>query len=216
MRYKLIIAVLILLLFNSITVLALPLSRRIIVVDAGHGAWDPGKVQNKIEEKNVNLSIAKKLQTYLEQGGATVLVTRLDDNALSRSKQGDMYARQVVANTGHADIFVSIHQNSFTSPRVHGAQTYYFNSSDNSQKLATCIQNHLRQFADPGNKFSAKENDNYYVLRQTLMPAVLVECGFMTNYNECCRLVSDAYQEKIAWSIYLGIVDYFKEKEVEA
>ncbi|MCL2456306.1 MAG: N-acetylmuramoyl-L-alanine amidase [Defluviitaleaceae bacterium] len=188
---------------------ALPLSKKIIVIDAGHGGWDPGKVQCETEEKHINLCIAKKLQTFLEQSGATVFITRADDEGLGKTKTGDMKARRNIANTSHADIFVSIHQNSFRNTKVHGAQTFFYNSSDNSQKLATSIQNRLREFADPQNKFNPKENDNYFVLKQTEMPAVLVECGFMTNQDECGKLQTDAYQEKIAWSIYLGIVDYF-------
>lgn len=193
---------------------AMPLSRKIIVLDAGHGGWDPGMVQGKVEEKHINLSIAKKLQTYLEQGGATVIITRIDDSDLSKSKRGDMQARRLIANTSHADIFVSIHQNSFSKSGVHGAQVFFFNESDNSQKLATMIQERVCEFADPGNKFKPKANNNYFVLKQTVMPAVLVECGFLTNYAERCKLLTDDYQEKIAWGIYLGIVDYFHKQEL--
>ncbi|MCL2840943.1 MAG: N-acetylmuramoyl-L-alanine amidase [Defluviitaleaceae bacterium] len=187
----------------------MPLSNRVIVLDAGHGGWDPGMVQNKVEEKHINLSISQKLQTFLEQGGATVIITRLDDSDLASNKSGDMHVRRVIANASHADIFVSIHQNAFASKKVHGAQAFYFDESGNSQRLATAIQGRLREFADPGNKFKAKSNDNYFVLKQTEMPAVLVECGFLTNPGERSRLIDDAYQEKIAWSIYLGIIDYF-------
>ena|GEM_PF-229173 len=192
-------------------VAAMPLSRKIIVVDAGHGGRDPGMVSNKVEEKDINLSIAQKLQVFLEQGGATVIITRLDDKDLSKNKSGDMYVRRSIANSSSADIFVSIHQNSFNSPNVKGAQVFYFNESDNSQKLADFVQTRLVEFADPSNKFKAKANSNYYVLKQTEMPAVLVECGFLTNYNERQKLTSETYQEKLAWGIYLGIVDYFTQ-----
>ncbi|MCL1877856.1 MAG: N-acetylmuramoyl-L-alanine amidase [Defluviitaleaceae bacterium] len=206
---RILIAAFIIALFSTNTAYALPLSYKIIVIDAGHGAWDPGKVQGKTEEKHINLDIALKLQTYLEQGGATVIVTRIDDSELSKSKRGDMHARQTIANASHADIFVSIHQNSFSSGGVHGAQVFYFDTSGNSERLATAIQSRICEFADPSNRFKPKANDNYYVLKQTRMPAVLVECGFLTNYNERQKLLSAEYQEKIAWSIYLGIVDYF-------
>ncbi|MCL2199746.1 MAG: N-acetylmuramoyl-L-alanine amidase [Defluviitaleaceae bacterium] len=209
MLRKFYVCLLLFAIFNTTTVYAMPLSRKIIVLDAGHGGWDPGKVTGKIEEKNINLEIAKKLQTYLEQGGATVIVTRLEDKELGKSKQGDMHARRVIANSSHADIFLSIHQNSYSSSSVHGAQTFYFDQSGNSEKLATAIQNRLCEFVDPSNKFHPKANDNYFVLKQTAMPAVLVECGFMTNYNERNKLMDESYQEKIAWGIYLGIVDYF-------
>jgi len=187
----------------------MPLSRKIIVLDAGHGGWDPGMVAGKVEEKHINLSIVQKLQTFLEQGGATVIITRIDDSDLARSKSGDMNARRLIANTSHADIFVSIHQNAYASSSVKGAQVFFFNESDNSQKLATHVQDRIREFVDSGNKFSPKANSNYYVLKQTEMPAVLVECGFLTNYNERQRLNNEEYQEKMAWGIYLGIVDYF-------
>jgi N-acetylmuramoyl-L-alanine amidase len=193
----------------SVPAYALPLSKKIIVLDAGHGGWDPGMVQGKTKEKDINLCIVQKLQVFLEQGGATVIVTRIDDSDLSRSKSSDMQKRRLIANTSYADIFVSIHQNSFGKSSVHGAQAFFYNESDNSQKLATSIQIRLREFADPSNKFKPKANTNYYVLKQTEMPAVLVECGFLTNNNERNKLTTDEYQEKIAWSIYLGIVDYF-------
>ena len=188
---------------------AMPLSRKIIVLDAGHGGWDPGMVSGKVEEKGINLSIAKKLQVFLEQGGATVIVTRLEDIGLANKKAGDMQARRLIANTSHADIFISIHQNSYNSASVKGFQAFYFNESDNSKKLATCIQSQLKEFVNPGNKLESRANKNYFVLKQTEMPAVLVECGFLTNPGERSKLTSDEYQEKIAWGIYLGVVEYF-------
>jgi len=192
---------------------AMPLSKKIIVVDAGHGGRDPGAFSGNVKEKTINLGIALKLQTFLEQGGATVLVTRIDDEHLNEKKSRDMARRRVIANSSKADIFVSIHQNSYDDPKVHGAQVFFFNESDNSKKLAVHIQDHLREFVDPGNKLQAKSNKNYFVLKQTVMPAVLVECGFLTNYSERCKLQKEDYQEKIAWAIYLGIVDYFNEPE---
>jgi len=187
----------------------MPLSRKVIVIDPGHGGWDPGMVSGKVEEKDINLSIAKKLQVFLEQGGATVIVTRLEDSALGDKKVGDMQARRLIANTGKADIFVSIHQNSYKSANVRGFQAFYFNESDNSKKLAGCIQARLKEFVNPDNKHDSRANKNYYVLKETTMPAVLVECGFLTNSGERSKLTTDEYQEKIAWGIYLGIVDYF-------
>ncbi|MCL2365260.1 MAG: N-acetylmuramoyl-L-alanine amidase [Defluviitaleaceae bacterium] len=188
---------------------AMPLDRRVVVVDAGHGGRDPGMVSGKVDEKDINLQIALKLQAHLELGGATVIMTRIDDSGLSKSKSGDMATRRLIANTAEADIFVSIHQNAYSSGSVRGAQTFYFDESNNSQKLAEAIQHQLVTFANPSNKFKARANTNYYVLKQTEMPAVLVECGFLTNAGEKAKLLTDAYQEKIAWAIYMGIVDYF-------
>jgi N-acetylmuramoyl-L-alanine amidase len=190
---------------------AMPVSKKIVVIDAGHGGRDPGTVRDNVQEKDINLNIAKKLQAHLEEGGATVLITRLDDAGLAESKSGDMRERRQIANTGNADIFVSIHQNSLASANVRGAQVFYFNESDNSKKLSEFIQYHLKEFVDPENRFQAKANSNYYVLKQTEMPAVLVECGFLSNPGERAKLLTDEYQERLAWGIYLGIIDYFNE-----
>ncbi|MCL2400589.1 MAG: N-acetylmuramoyl-L-alanine amidase [Defluviitaleaceae bacterium] len=196
---------------ESVPVFAMPVSRRIVWIDAGHGAFDPGKVAGTVEEKDINLAIALKLQAFLETGGATVFMTRLDDQAISSTKQGDMYTRRQLANASQADIFVSIHQNSFPKGSVHGAQVFYFDTSNNSRKLAESIQQQIKTFVGTNKRLEARPNENYYVLRQTTMPAVIVECGFLTNYNDRSKLTQADYQERMAWGIYLGIVQYFDE-----
>jgi len=196
---------------DSVTAFSMPVSKKIVLIDAGHGGADPGKVAGSTQEKNLNLAIAQKLQVYLEQGGSTVLMTRADDADLGASKKSDMYSRKLTASESRADIFVSIHQNSFTSSSAQGAQVFYFNKSDNSKRLAECIQAELESFVDQNNTRVAKANDNYYVLKQTAMPAVLVECGFLSNPAEKAKLGDDYYQEQIAWGIYMGIVKYFQE-----
>jgi len=196
---------------ESVAAFAMPVSRKVVWIDAGHGAFDPGKIAGSVLEKEINLAIALKLQGFLEQGGATVFVTRLDDEAISSTKQGDMYKRQQMANASQADIFVSIHQNSFPQGSVHGAQVFYFNTSDNSRKLAENIQQQLKEFVGTNQRLQARPNKNYYVLRQTIMPAVIVECGFLTNPGDRSKLTKADYQERIAWGIYLGIVRYFEE-----
>ena len=196
---------------ESVPAMSMPVSQRVVLIDAGHGAFDPGKVAGRIEEKDINLAISLRLQEFLETGGATVIMTRIDDTALAEGKRGDMYRRQQIANASHADIFVSIHQNAFSSPNVRGAQVFYFDTSDNSRKLAEHIQAQLRAFADPSNRLQSKANTNYYVLRQTRMPAVIVECGFLTNPTDRARLTREEYQDKVAWAIYMGIASYFEE-----
>ncbi|MDR3238754.1 MAG: N-acetylmuramoyl-L-alanine amidase [Clostridiales bacterium] len=190
---------------------AMPLSKKIVLIDAGHGGVDPGKVSGKTEEKDINLAIAKQLQAYLEQADATVFMTRIDDADLANSKKSDMYHRKLTANTSQADIFVSIHQNSFPDSSVQGAQVFYFNRSDNSKRLAEFIQKELKSFVNYQNRFEAKENGNYYVLKQTSMPAVIVECGFLTNAGEKAKLLNEDYQDRLAWAIYMGILDYFHD-----
>ena len=190
---------------------SMPLSKKIILIDAGHGGYDPGKVSGSTQEKTINLAIAQKLQAYLEQADATAFMTRVDDSDLARTKKSDMRSRKLTADTSSADIFVSIHQNSYPSSSVKGAQVFYFNHSDNSKRLAQCIQNELKSFIDNNNKREVTENSSYYVLKNTSMPAVIVECGFLTNPSEKGMLQDPDYQDKIAWAIYMGIVDYFRE-----
>ena len=190
---------------------SMPLSKKIILIDAGHGGYDPGKVSGSTQEKTINLAIALRLQNYLEQADATVLMTRVDDSDLANSKKSDMYSRKLTADTSNADIFVSIHQNSYPGSSVQGAQVFYFNHSDNSKRLAVCIQNELKSFIGNNNKREVSENSSYYVLKKTSMPAVIVECGFLTNPGEKSKLSDPDYQDRIAWAVYMGIVDYFRD-----
>jgi len=191
---------------------SMPLSKKIILIDAGHGGWDPGKVSGDTLEKTINLAISQKLQGYLEQADATVLMTRVDDSGLAATKKSDMYTRKLTADTSNADIFVSIHQNSYPNSKAQGAQVFYFNHSDNSKRLAECIQSELISFINNNNKRVVSENSSYYVLKKTSMPAVIVECGFLTNPDEKTKLLDPGYQDKVAWSVYMGIVDYFREQ----
>lgn len=172
--------------------------------------WDPGMPgKNGEDEQFLNLKIANKLREYLELSGSFVIVTRDDNNALSDSKRGDLNARKNIVNNSDADIIVSIHQNSFPNASIKGAQVFYHKSSDNGKLLADCIQKELVDFADKSNKRVAKANTDYYILKNTNIPAVIVECGFLTNYNEEQALNTDEYRDKIAWSIYKGINEYF-------
>ena len=182
-----------------------------IVLDAGHGGWDPGKTGTEGKnEKDLNLAVAEKLAEYLEIGGAEVILTRTSDEALGEGKRTDMAERKRIANESDADILVSIHQNAFPSAKVKGAQVFYHNSSGNGKLLAESVQESLRSRVDGSNHRQAKENDSYYILRTTEIPAVIVECGFLSNHEEEKLLNDEGYQEKLAWAIYCGILDYFK------
>ncbi|MDR3091499.1 MAG: N-acetylmuramoyl-L-alanine amidase [Clostridiales bacterium] len=195
---------------ESLPVHASPAAKKVVVIDAGHGGFDPGKVAGSgAPEKDLNLSVALKLQRYLEQGGSTVIMTRVADEALDGRKAGDMRKRREIANLSHADIIVSVHQNSFPSPNVSGAQVFYFSKSEASKRLAVMIQAELAPHA-PKNR-QAASNSNYYILKKTDLPAVIVECGFLSNQEDARKLGTDEYQEKIAWGIYKGILRYFEE-----
>jgi N-acetylmuramoyl-L-alanine amidase len=192
----------------------LPVDQKVIILDAGHGGWDPGKTGTSGEdEKNINLAVMEKLQQYLEQGGATVFITRATDEALGSKKGADMAERKKIANESDGDILVSIHQNAFPSSGAKGAQVFYHKSSEQGKRLAEIIQEKLIINVDAENKRLAKENKDYYILRTTEIPAIIVECGFLSNPTEEKLLNDEEYQTKLAWAIYLGIADYFSEQE---
>lgn len=197
---------------ENIAVSVMPVDKKCIVIDAGHGGFDPGKVASDgVNEKNINLAIASKLSTFLEEGGAVIRNTRIEDSSLSESKRQDLKSRAEIANNSKADIFVSIHQNSFPKSSVKGAQVFYYKGSEEGKKLAGFIQNRLKEVVDIDNSRIAKANDSYYVLKQIKIPSVIVECGFLSNGVEHNKLMSSEYQEKLAWAIYMGILDYFNE-----
>lgn len=192
----------------------LPVGAKTIILDAGHGGWDPGKTgHGGADEQEINLAIVKKLQAYLEQGGARVYVTRADAAALGKTKNEDMRVRKEMINSANADILVSIHQNAFPSSSVKGAQVFYHTNSTQGERLADCIQEALRTHTDPDNTREKKPNSDYYILRTTEIPAALVECGFLSHTEEERKLNDDAYQEKVAWGIYCGILNYFATEE---
>lgn len=189
---------------------SMPISNKTIFIDAGHGDWDPGKVsESGILEKDINLQIANYLQIYLEQSGSFVLNTRIDDTVLGTEKSTDMQERKAIANEKDADLLISIHQNSYTSENVKGAQVFYYESSESSKNLAETVQNRLVDL-DKSNTRVSKSNDNYYILKQTSIPAIIVECGFLSNTAEANMLTDENYQKNIAWAIYMGVLDYYQ------
>lgn len=131
--------------------------------------------------------------------------------ALGGSKHADMAERQRIANETGADILVSIHQNAFPSAKAKGAQVFYHKSSERGKILAECVQESLKSRVDGSNRRMAKENKEYYILRTTQIPAVIVECGFLSNAEEERLLNDTAYQERLAWAVYCGILDYFEK-----
>ncbi len=192
-----------------------PLAGKIVLLDAGHGGWDPGKVSaDGVLEKEINLQVMQKLQMYLEQGGAYVLDTRVTDEALGGKKQTDLRERRNLIDEGKEDLFVSIHQNAYPQENVKGAQVFYYADSDGGKRLAEYIQSQLKSFAQPYNNRVAKADSSIYILKKTSIPAVIVECGFLSNLMEKENLSSAEYQERLAWAIYLGILDYCKSEKI--
>ncbi len=185
-----------------------------VVIDAGHGGSDPGKVGiNGSLEKDINLSIALILKQFLEANDVEVVLTRetddglYDDNA-SNKKVQDMKQRVSIIEGTAPKVTVSIHQNSYPEEYVHGAQVFYYDTSVEGKKLAGIIQERLVEDIDPANKRQVKANDSYYLLKKTATPIVIVECGFLSNNQEAAKLADPLYQEKLAWAIHLGILQY--------
>lgn len=193
--------------FNTV-----PIMNRVIIIDPGHGGNDPGKpgVYGKNEDE-LNLEIASKLKELIEESGGIVVMTREDDTLSDSSLMKDLKNRVYKGNNSMGDIFISIHLNSFTQSKYKGAQVFYQNNSEKGKLLAELIQDELRKTLDPGNNREAKSSKSYFVLRHAKMPAVIVECGFMSNPQEERLLNDKNYQYKIVWGIYKGIIRYFKE-----
>lgn len=193
--------------------------RPCVVIDAGHGGADPGKVGiNGALEKDINLEIVKKLQMFLEMADVEVILTRDSDAGLydedaSNKKVQDMKRRVAIIEEADPVLTISIHQNSYHEEYVHGAQTFYYANSEQSKMLAEYIQRLLLKEVDPDNTRVAKSNDSYYLLKKTSSPIVIVECGFLSNSEEAQKLESEYYQEKLAWAVHLGVLQYINSLE---
>lgn len=193
--------------------------KKCVVIDAGHGGDDPGKVGiNGAKEKDINLQVAERLKLYLEANDIEVVMTRESDEGLydadaSNKKVQDMKRRIEMIDEAAPVLTVSIHQNSYPEEYVHGAQVFYYTGSQEGQQLAEHIQNQLVERADPENKRQVKANDSYYLLKKTGVPIVIVECGFLSNSAEAEKLCSPGYQDRIAWAIHMGILQYLNEKK---
>ena len=193
-------------------------NNRIVVIDAGHGGSDPGKIGvNNAQEKDINLSIALKVKEILEEKGITVVLTRTDENGLyqetdTNKKRADMQKRCEIIAESKCSIAVSIHQNSYHEEGVAGPQVFYYATSTQGQQLATIIQNELIEQLAPEKKRTAKPNDSYYLLKKAVCPIVIVECGFLSNWNEAALLVTDEYQQKVAQAVADGVEKHLSLK----
>jgi N-acetylmuramoyl-L-alanine amidase len=186
-----------------------------IVVDAGHGGNDPGKVADDgTLEKNLNLAVSQKLVEKLTAVGFKVVVTRDSDTSLAESgvkneKRSDMANRLDIFNADDVSCLVSIHHNSFTDSSVKGAQVFYHSNSETGKVLADMVQTRLIADVDQTNKRQAKNNDSYYILKNSSCTGIIVECGFMSNPDELAILCNSDYQDKIATAVCAGICEYY-------
>lgn len=182
-----------------------------------HGGDDPGKIGvNKEKEKDVNLAISKKLFQVLNEQGYKVVLTRSEDVVLGDgdkfSKISDLNKRCEIVNNAYEEnnkcIMVSIHQNSFTQTSVHGAQSFYFQRSEQSKLLGETLQKILNEKVNDKEK-KAKPNDSYYILINSKCPGIIVECGFLSNSDEATKLTNETYQKELAEILSEGISTYF-------
>ena len=203
---------------STLQTVTLPVTGKVIVIDAGHGIPDEGAESiNGISEAKINLSIALKLQKLLEQSGATVILTRSDDNGiydidsktLKEKKISDLKNRVKIGNESSADMFISIHLNKISDQKYYGWQTFYKSSDENSIKLAKSIQNNLNKSIQKKNDRVQMKLDSIYIVKNVEIPITIVECGFLSNPEEEKELLNDEYQDRLAWGIYSGLMDYF-------
>lgn len=197
---------------------SLPVSNKIVVLDAGHGYPDEGaQSKNGVTEEKINLLITKKLQTLLEQSGCDVILTRSDENGiydaeastLREKKVMDIKNRVKIGNESSADIFVSIHLNKIPQNQYDGWQTFFKKGNKNSEELAKIIQTELNNSIQKENKRKAHSITGKYIIDHVEIPITIVECGFLSNPEEEKLLQQDEYQNRLAWGIYNGIMDYF-------
>jgi N-acetylmuramoyl-L-alanine amidase len=188
--------------------------KKTVVIDAGHGAVDPGKEGvNGLLEKDINLTLALKLEKDLKKKGLDVVMTRRDDEPLYSAgarnrKAEDMQKRVALINQTKPDCVISIHQNSYTQESVQGAQVFYYQSSIEGKRLGEIMQKNLVDGLDPENDRLAKANGTYFLLKKTEAPLAIVECGFLSNYEEAELLGDKKYQTKMIKAISSGIMEY--------
>jgi len=198
-----------------------PLAGKTIVIDPGHGGRDGGaKGQDNTEEKVIALDVSKRLRDYLEQAGAVVYLTREEDKDLAgekfigRRKAADIRNRLAFIHEKDADFFVSIHLNSLPSSRWSGAQTFYYDRFPENKHLATMIQAEIIRNLQNTTRKPLEKRD-MYLLKHAEIPGALVEIGFLSNDVELQLLKDKQYQEKMAVSIYQGMIRYIMEEKEE-
>lgn len=188
--------------------------RPVVVLDSGHGGMDPGKIGiDGSLEKDINLQIAERLKMYLEASDVDVLMTREDDRGLyeesdDSKKMADMKNRCKKIEEANPDLVVSIHQNSYHQEPVSGGQVFYYKTSERGKRLAEILQRRFDFVLGEKNTRQAKPNGNYYLLLHVKQPIVIVECGFLSNWKEAAALNSAEYQDRLAWTIHMGVMEY--------
>ncbi len=201
--------------YYSVKASAMPKYSHTIVIDAGHGGRDGGAIGKVtgVTESELNLMYAKQLAKLCQDFGIKAVLTRSDMNGLydenaQNKKKSEMEKRKKIINSSGADVMVSIHMNSFPLSSSEGAQVFYAKGSDNGFNLAKSVQTNICQVFKSARDFVTV--GDYYVINTASMPAILVECGFLSNPNEERLLKSKDYCEKFCYSILAGVISYFQ------
>lgn len=190
-----------------------PLAGWVVAVDPGHGGADGGVRHGDLLEKDVNLAMATALRDLLERVGARPVLTRRDDNVPLERARASLDRRLSLASQTESAVYVSIHANSYPDASQFGAQTFYHPKSEESRRLAVLIQQEL-VLAQPENYRLALPAD-FYVLRNSPCPAVLVEVGFLSNPDDRRRLASPEWQHRLATAILRGLERYAANEQPE-
>lgn len=195
------------------------ISGKVIVIDPGHGGVDIGASYDNMVEKEINLDIARRLRSLLSTKGAKVIMTRYHDTALDHKNQAyksrhmrDLKARVDIINNNKADLFISIHVNSFAGKfRIRGPIVFYQNSKKSNQSLAKKIQYRLNQISYQGVKLldNSIRVGNYYILKNSRVVGVLIEVGFINKKVDNWLLTENKFKDKLVYGIYQGILDYY-------
>ena len=188
------------------------IEQKTVVLDAGHGGYDSGtKSSDGILEKDLNLAITTKIAQFLSCYDVRVVLTRSDDTAPDlvegqSKKRGEILSRVKIANDEKADLFLSIHMNSFPQASCHGSQAFYTTKNDLNQTFANALQNACSTMIQPDNARVAKETDLIFLLSNLDCPAALFECGFLSNEEDTKLLSDESYQSKLAFCIAQAII----------
>lgn len=193
-----------------------------VIIDAGHGGEDCGAIGvSGVYEKDLNLEVAMMVGELLTEQGYTVVYTRTDDKLLYTEaenikgirKISDLKNRCKIGAEYSSSIFISIHMNSFGDARYSGLHAYYAPDDSASERLAYTIQNKVRADIQPNNNRVPKPGKNMYLLENLENTAVLIECGFLSNTEECKKLSEKEYQKQLSFSIVCGIIEYMNTVE---
>lgn len=190
-----------------------PLTGKVVLIDPGHGGFDPGAMaEDGTHEDAFNLAVSLKLAQEFRDRSATVIMTRMTEGALGSTKREDMDRRLNLIKGSGADAVISIHMNHFGVGRYRGAQIFYRTGDEQSKRLAELIQDNIRTSVDPQNTRQCKASENYGVLNHAKAPAVLAECGFLSNTEETQDLKDPEYQSRLAKAIAEATGLFFREQ----